>query len=158
MKTGFYWLILRIMMGFIFLWSALDSLFGLGFPAEEGWLTHGASPTFGYLNFATYGPFATFFQGLAGNPLVDLLFVGGQLLIGLALLLGIGVKIAAFSGALQMLLIYFSAFPYENNPLIDSHIIYIVILIGIAAAMPVQLSLHNWWKDQPMVQRMPILE
>ena len=159
MKTRNFWLTLRFLMGFIFLWSAIDSLFGLGFPAEEGWVTHGASPTFGYLNFGTYGPFAGIFKTMAGNMLVDLLFTGGQLMIGVALMLGIAIKIAAWGGALQMLLIYLSAFPYENNPLVDSHIVYIVILLGIAAAMPVHsISLNRWWKSHTLVQNRPIFE
>jgi len=102
-KERYIWAVLRIGMGWIFLWGFLDKLFGLGFAtaSEKAWLA-GGSPTSGYLNFATSGPFAPLFQSLAGNPVVDWLFMLGLLLLGLALILGIGVKIAGYSGALLM--------------------------------------------------------
>ena len=98
-NTSKVWVIIRILLGFIFLWAAVDKIFGLGFstPPEEAWIA-GVSPTFGYLKFATYGPFSGMMQAMAGNPVVDVLLVGGQLLVGLALILGIGVKVAGYSG------------------------------------------------------------
>ena len=43
---GWVWPVLRIALGFVFLWTFLDKTFGLGFatPAEKAWVT-GASPT-----------------------------------------------------------------------------------------------------------------
>ncbi|MEM7331186.1 MAG: hypothetical protein AAF490_03770 [Chloroflexota bacterium] len=159
-NTNRTWVIIRILLGFIFFWAAIDKIFGLGFATapEEAWLA-GVSPTFGYLNFATYGPFAGIMQSMAGNPVVDILLVGGQLLIGLSLILGVGVKIAGYSGALMMLLIYLSAFPGEFNPLIDEHIIYIVLLIGLAQAEAGKvLGLGKVWAETDIVQKYPILE
>ena len=87
--------LLRIGLGWIFLWAFIDKVFGLGFATEAGkhWLT-GASPTMGFLKFGTKGPLAGVFQAMAGSPVVDWLFMLGLLLIGLALILGIGMKIA----------------------------------------------------------------
>jgi thiosulfate dehydrogenase [quinone] large subunit len=100
-KEQYIWAALRIGMGWLFLWPFLDKLFGLGFTTapEDAWIA-GGSPTFGYLKFATSGPLAPIFQSLAGNPVVDWLFMLGLLLIGLALISGIGVSIAAYAGAL----------------------------------------------------------
>ena len=153
-----FWVALRIILGLIFLYSALNSLFG--FTGESpGWLNGGGSPTFGYLNFATYGPFAGLFQGLAGNPVVDILHVGGQLLIGISLLLGIGLRIAGIAGALQMMLIYLSAFPPPFNPVLDEHIVYAVILIGIAVLRPGEvLGLGKMWSEADLVKNYPILQ
>ncbi len=88
--------ITRIALGFVFLWAFLDKTFGLGFAtaSEDAWI-NGGSPTFGYLNFATEGKaFHDFFAGLAGTA-ADWLFMLGLLGIGLALILGIGTRIAA---------------------------------------------------------------
>ncbi len=159
-NTSKVWVIIRILLGFIFLWAAVDKIFGLGFstPPEEAWIA-GVSPTFGYLKFATYGPFSGMMQAMAGNPVVDVLLVGGQLLVGLALILGIGVKVAGYSGALMMLLIYLSRFPGEFNPLIDEHIIYIVLLIALAQVEAGKvLGLGRMWSQTDIVQKYPILE
>ena len=153
-----FWVTLRILLGLIFLYSALNSLFG--FTGENpGWLNGGGSPTFGYLNFATYGPFAGMFKAMAGNPIVDVLHVGGQLLIGISLLLGVGLRIAGIAGALQMGLIYLSAFPPPFNPVLDEHIIYAVILIGIAILRPGEVfGLGRAWSETEVVKNYPILQ
>lgn len=159
-KQETIWVVLRITLGLIFLWSAIDKIFGLGFPTEpdSAWLTSGTSPTFGYLNFAAYGPMSALMQSIAGNVMVDVLFVGGQLLIGLSLVLGIGLRIAGFAGALQLLLIYISRLPPERNPLVDQHIVYAVILIGIAVIRPGRvLGLGKRWMANSLVKRFPIL-
>ena len=53
-KESHIWGALRFGMGWIFIWSFLDKLFGLGFPTspESAWIA-GGSPTFGFLNFGT---------------------------------------------------------------------------------------------------------
>ena len=157
-KGNNFWVTLRILLGLIFLYSALNSLFG--FTGEgPGWLFGGGSPTFGYLNFATYGPFSNLFKGLAGNPVVDVLYVGGQLLIGLSLLLGIGLRIAGYAGALQMLLIYLSGFPPEFNPLISEHVVYGTILVAIAVLQPgTILGFGRAWSELEVVKNYPILQ
>ncbi len=70
--------LLRIGLGWIFLWGFIDKLFGLGFAtkAEDAWLL-GGSPTFGFLNFGTKGPFMELYKSLAGNAVVDWLFMLG---------------------------------------------------------------------------------
>lgn len=154
------WTALRIGLGLIFIWGFIDKTFGLGFNTapEAAWIA-GSSPTFGYLKFATHGPFAGFMQALAGNIVVDLLFMVGQLLIGLSLLLGVGLTVAGHSGALLMALIYVSAFPKEFHPFIDEHIIYGIVLIGIAVLKPNgYLSLGKRWAEVSLVQRYAFLQ
>ena len=89
-KLESIWGLLRISIGWIFLWAFIDKLFGLGFAttSEKAWIS-GASPTSDFLTFGTRGPLVGFYQGLAGNALVDWLFMIGLLLVGLALILGI---------------------------------------------------------------------
>lgn len=152
--------LLRIALGFIFFWAFLDKVFGLGFataPAKS-WL-QGASPTEGFLSFGVKGVFAPFFHGLAGNPFVDWLFMFGLLGVGLALILGVGLKVAGYSGLLLMFLIYLSRFPPKNNPLIDEHIIYIFVLLLISESgkMGRLFSLAKWWEKTALVKRYPVL-
>src|SRR3989344_2416085 len=120
--------ILRIALGFVFLWAFLDKLFGLGFSTlpEKSWVV-GGSPTYGFLKSAS-GTFASIFNMLAGNMLVDWLFMVGLAVIGTALVLGIGMRIATYSGTLLLLLMYLAVYPPKTNPILDDHIIYIAVL------------------------------
>ena len=121
---------LRIALGFIFLWAFVDKLFGLGFStAMEKAAIYGNSPTLGFLSTATYGPFAFIFQSIAGNTIIDVLFMASLLFIGITLMSGFGVKYGSFVGAILMFLIWISRFPPQTNPIIDEHVIYIIIFI-----------------------------
>lgn len=132
----------RILIGWIFLWPFLDKTFGLGFstPVERAWI-NGGTPAQGYLG-AVEGPFAGFLQ-LFANPFGDWLFMIGLLGIGVAMIAGAGLRIAAVAGTILMGLMYLAAIPMVNggtNPIIDSHWLEAVLLI-IAA---VTLSGDTW--------------
>ncbi len=132
----------RITIGFTFLWAFLDKTFGLGFatPAERAWL-NGGTPAQGFIK-GIEGPFAGLFQGFA-NPFGDILFMVGLLGIGVALVLGAGLRIAAVTGTLLMLFMYLAEAPFAlggNNPVVDSHWHEALLLI-IAA---VTLSGDTW--------------
>ncbi len=126
-------IVLRLSMGFIFLWAFLDKTFGLGFATspEKSWLA-GGSPTTGFLSFGVKGPFASFFQSLAGIPMVDWLFMIGLLFVGLTLLLNRFVKWGAVAGSVMLLFMYLALLLPENNPVIDDHLIYILVLLNLA--------------------------
>ena len=153
----------RIALGFIFLWAFIDKLWGLKYatPAAKAW-SNGGSPTTGFLKGAG-GPFADFFHGLAGTAVADWLFMLGLLGIGVALILGVGMRIAAWAGAAMMLLMYLAVWPYSaaksNNPLIDDHIIYALVLLSLGWALPNQkLSLAGWWGSLDFVKKNPWLK
>lgn len=170
-KSLYFWAIARIALGLTFLWAFFDKLLGLGFATcrdtktdvitmfcEKAWV-NGASPTIGFLKFATKGPLAPFYQSLIGNTFIDILFMAGLLLIGFALVAGIGMRLATISGVLLMLMMWSSLLLPENNPIIDEHIIYSIILLGLLAANRQQVwGLRNWWIKQPLVKRLPFLE
>ncbi len=128
------YLLLRLVMSFIFLWAFFDKLFGLGFATlpEKAWI-HGGSPTMGFLSFGVKGPFAEIFKSLAGMPVIDWLFMIGLLCVGVALLLNRFMVLAAVGGSLMFLLMYLSLLFPENNPIIDEHIVYILVLILLAS-------------------------
>lgn len=124
---------LRLVMSFIFLWAFFDKTFGLGFGTltDKSWL-NGGSPTYGFLTNAVKGPFASLFSSLAGHVWVDWVFMVGLLFIGLTLLLNRYVFWGAISGILLMLLMWLSTLFPVNNPIIDEHIVYIIILAILA--------------------------
>ncbi len=124
---------LRFVMAFIFLWAFIDKLFGLGFAttAEKSWL-NGGSPTTGFLSGGVQGPFAEVFHGLAGVAVVDWLFMLGLLFIGLTLLFNKYVYWGALAGIVMMLLMWLALLFPVNNPLVDDHIVYALVLALLA--------------------------
>jgi thiosulfate dehydrogenase (quinone) large subunit len=150
---------LRILLGWIFLWAFLDKTWGLGFAtaADKSWLG-GASPTAGFLEFGTKGPFAGLFQAMAGSPVVDWLFMMGLLLIGLALIFGVGMKIAAWSGSTMMLLMWLATLWPEHNPLVDEHLVYILALLLLRSQdAGDHYGFGLWWSKQKIVKKHPFL-
>lgn len=132
-KQKIVYIVLRFVMSFIFLWAFFDKVFGLGFAttADKAWI-HGASPTAGFLAFATKGPFADIFHSLAGIAIIDWMFMLGLLFVGLTLLFNKFVKWGCAAGCVMMFLMYLSLLLPANNPIIDEHIVYILVLMLIA--------------------------
>jgi thiosulfate dehydrogenase (quinone) large subunit len=56
----------------------------------------------------------------------------GLLGIAVALLLGIGMRIAAVSGALMTRLMWSGSLPPQDDVFIDTHTIYALVLVGLA--------------------------
>ncbi len=157
--ASYVWAVLRIMFGATFLWAFFDKTLGLGFDtaAENAWL-NGGSPTSGFLEFETRGPLAEFYQSLAGNALIDWLFMVGLLGIGVALLTGIGVRVAAVTGAILLVLMWTAYLPPDHHPLLDDHLVYAVVLAGIGIADAGETwGFGKWWSRSPLAQRFPFL-
>jgi thiosulfate dehydrogenase (quinone) large subunit len=156
-----YWAALRLALGWIFLWAFLDKLLGLGFATtiDKAWVA-GVSPTASFLQFATKGPFAGFFQSLAGNGLVDVLYMAGLLFVGTALMLGIFVKLASKVGIVMLALFYLAgSLPPQHNPFLDEHIIYIIVLGGIGATHAGRVyGMGERWARTTLVRNHPYLE
>ena len=150
---------LRLATGFIFLWAFVDKTFGLGFatPTERAWI-NGGTPAQGFLKGdAVTGPLKDFFAGLA-TPLTDVLFMLGMLGIGVAVMLGVGLRVSAIAGSILMVLMYLAEWPFaanagSTNPLVDYHIIYALALIVIAAtAAGDTWGLGRIWRTLPIVR------
>ncbi len=160
MKLQNFLALLRILMGWIFLWAFLDKLLGLGFATKtsNAWLA-GGSPTSGFLKFATSGPLKTTFESLSGVVLVDWLFMVGLLFLGVSLILGIGLRIVSYTGSLLLFLMWLSLFPTENNPFLDDHIIYILVLWVLSYSNAGNFwGLGNWWGKTSIAKSCPILK
>ncbi|WP_019871940.1 DoxX family membrane protein [Salinispora oceanensis] len=149
----------RLALGWIFLWAFLDKLFGLGraTEADSAWI-NGGSPTKGFLSFGATGPFKGFYNSIAGAAWADWLFMIGLAAIGTALLLGIGIRVAAATGGLLMVLMWTAALPPSNNPFMDDHLIYAAVLAVIALLNAGDTwGLGRAWAGLPIVRRMPWL-
>jgi thiosulfate dehydrogenase [quinone] large subunit len=162
--------VFRVVIGFEFLWAFLDKTFGFGYatPAARAWI-NGGSPTKGFLSRVAVGPFESILHSWAGAAWADWLFMLGLLGIGIALILGVGLRIAAVSGTVMMLLMWAAEWPLakvtsagepsmSTNPIVDYHIIYALVLIALALTY----AGHTWglgrlWARLPFVQRNPWL-
>ncbi|HEX5987156.1 MAG TPA: hypothetical protein VFY86_11600 [Nocardioides sp.] len=163
--------VLRIAYGFTFLWAFFDKLLALGFHTgydQDGNLdrfgpaawVNGGSPTEGFLSFGVPedNPFKSVFTAMAGDTWVDWLFMIGLLGIGFALFTGIGMRIAAATGALLYMLMYAASLPLENNPVVDDHLIGAIALVVLALT----LAGDTWgagraWAKTRLVRRYPVL-
>jgi thiosulfate dehydrogenase [quinone] large subunit len=170
---GIFWGLLRIAIGWIFLWAFLDKLLALGFAtgrdeetgkidffSPDAWI-HGGSPTQGFLEFGlhTKDPFESIYSDLAGLGWVDWIYMVSMAVIGVALILGIATRLAAIGGIIWMALFYTaSAIWPENNPFLDDHIVYIIALAGIAyVGAGRYLGLGRWWEETGLARRYPLL-
>jgi thiosulfate dehydrogenase [quinone] large subunit len=148
----------RVALGFIFLWVFLDKLFGLGRAtgSADAWI-NGGSPTEGFLS-GVDGPFAGMFTSMAGTWWADWLFMIGMGAVGTALILGIGMTVAAVAGPLLMVMIWMASLPLAANPFVDQHIIFSLLIIGLAVSrLGEPYSLGRWWARTPLVIAQPWL-
>jgi thiosulfate dehydrogenase [quinone] large subunit len=160
----------RLALGFIFLWAFLDKLFGLGYSTQpaKAWI-NGGSPTSGFLGHVEVGPFRFLFNSLAGSATVDVLFMLGMLAVGVALIAGIGLRVAAVTGAAIMLMMWAAEWPLAQltsegqpsgsvNPIVDYHLIYALLAVVIAATAAGRVwGLGRVWESTSLVKRLPWL-
>jgi thiosulfate dehydrogenase [quinone] large subunit len=151
---------LRLSLGWVFLWAFIDKLFGLGMatPEKNAWI-NGGSPTKGFLGNAVAGPFEGFYHSIAGAAWADWLFMTGLAAIGTALILGIGMRVAAAAGSLLLVMMWTAVLPPENNPFMDDHLVYagVLILLALTAAGDT-LGLGKLWSRLSIVKRLPWLK
>lgn len=163
------WAATRLSIGFVFLWAFADKFLALGYATgkdretgvidrfgDAAWIK-GGSPTDGFLSNVT-GPFKSIFEPMAGTFWADWLFMIGLLAIGAALMLGIGMRIAAATGALLLVFMWMASLPLDNNPFMDDHLVYAVVLIGLAAVHAGNTAgFGRRWARTDLVDRYPIL-
>lgn len=162
--------VLRITTGLLFLWAFADKAFGFGYAttANNAWI-NGGSPTKGFLSRVDVGPFAETLRSWAGAGWADWLFMLGLLGIGVAVTLGIGLRISAVAGTVMMLLMWVAEWPLDKttatgepslstNPVIEYHVIYAIVLIALAAtAAGNHWGLGERWSRLSFVERNPWL-
>ncbi|WP_405952544.1 DoxX family membrane protein [Streptomyces prunicolor] len=156
---------LRLLTGFVFLWAFLDKTFGLGYatPSGKGWID-GGSPTKGFLSSVAAGPMESTFHDWAGAGWANWLFMLGLLGVGVALVSGVALRLAAVAGTAMMALMWIAEWPpakhlsdgtvsMSSNPFVDYHLIYAVVLIALAAAgAGATWGLGRAWAKLPIVR------
>lgn len=161
--------VLRVAFGLTFLWAFFDKLLALGYHTGVGqdgtvdrfgdaaWI-NGGSPTEGFLKFGADGPFDGFYHSLAGTAFADWAFMLGLLGIGTALTLGIGMRVAMYSGVLLYLMMWSVVLPPENNPVLDDHIIGAVALVALYLTHAGDTwGFGKQWARTHLATRMPVL-
>ena len=166
----YFWAVIRIAMGLIFLWAFFDKLIGLGFATchdsttngisylcDKAWV-NGGSPTYGFLTYGVHGPFASFYNSLASSVLVEWLFMLGLIFIGLTLTFGIMIRLGSIAGSLMLLLMWTALIPPANHPFLDEHIIYSFFMLGFAFVHTCKhLGFGKWWTNLKFVKSKWIL-
>jgi thiosulfate dehydrogenase [quinone] large subunit len=164
--TAKFLAVVRVAIGFVFLWAFLDKTFGFGYatPSARAWI-HGGSPTKGFLSNVAVGPFESTFHSWAGAAWADWLFMLALAGVGIALTLGVALRIAAASGTVLMLLMWAAEWPLakmtsagepsmSTNPIVDYHIVYALVLIAVALLYAGNTwGLGKLWAKLPFVQR-----
>lgn len=158
--------VLRIATGFVFLWAFLDKTFGLHYatPSAKAWI-NGGSPTKGFLASVDVGPLQSFFHTIAGTWWADLLFMLTMLGVGVALLFGVAVRLAAVAGVIVLAMMWLAEFPLaqhtsagapagSSNPFVDYHVIYALVLVVLATGYAgARRGLGPVWARLPFVQK-----
>jgi len=150
--------ILRIVLACMLIWSFFDKLLGLGLETPSGsGMIDGGSPSSFILYFD--GPVAELMHGLAGNAIIDVLLMAALILIGLALLTGIGMKIATLSGTVFFFIMYLICLFPGDNPILDYHLVYIFVLLAVYFYHAGDhLGFGKKWKELDIVKKYKILE
>ena len=156
---GYAVLALRLVMAYVFLSAGIQKLFDPSWTAQ-GFLVGAVSDA---------NPFKPMFTAMADGWLwlIDPLNVFGQVLIGLALLFGVFTRVAAFGGALMMLLYWLTQFqggvlaglPVANGYVVTYHLVYALILFGIGAVGAGRiLGIDAKLEESDVVQQNPWLK
>ncbi|HEX5401605.1 MAG TPA: DoxX family membrane protein [Pseudonocardiaceae bacterium] len=162
--------VLRVVTGLMFLWAFVDKAFGWGYStsSNQAWI-NGGSPTKGFLAHVEVGPFQSMLRDWAGTGWANWLFMLALFGVGLALVLGIGMRVAAVSGTLLLALMWIAEWPLarfdstgaatsSTNPIIDYHFIYIFVVIALAVfAAGNTWGFGRQWAKLDIVARNPWL-
>ncbi|ODR80049.1 DoxX family protein [Haladaptatus sp. W1] len=157
--SAWFVLALRLMMGWAFAYSGFTKIVAAEPFSAGGYLANVA---------ATNGnPIAGLFAWMGSTPwFVDFANVAvpwGELFIGLGLLVGAVVRLAAFFGALMMLMFYFGNWDIAHG-VINGDFAYMLVFLAVAAFGAGRiLGLDAWIENyeisgQSLLERYPILE
>ncbi|TGG89968.1 DoxX family protein [Natronospirillum operosum] len=129
------WLILffRISMGWVFLSAGLRQV------PDSDWTAAGF--------MSRSDNFSAFFDLMSSPPFINLINVvvpWAHLLIGLAMILGIGMRVSAVGGGLLMFLYYIPRFEFPDV-IVEYHLVYTAIIIYLAAVRAGQIyGIESW--------------
>ena len=157
--SAWFVLALRLMMGYAFAYSGFTKIVAAEPFSAGGYLANVA---------ATNGnPLAGMFAWMGSTPwfveFANVAVPWGELFIGLGLLVGAFVRLAAFFGALMMVMFYFGNWDIAHG-VINGDFAYMLVFLAVAAfAAGRILGLDKYIEQyevggQPLVERYPALE
>ncbi|GAB3422190.1 DoxX family protein [Haloparvum alkalitolerans] len=157
--SAWFVLALRLMMGFAFLNAGLSKLLG---PEPFS--------AYGYLAFAVpenggpaVGAFLWMANSAAFMAFVDVAVPFGQIAIGLGLIVGAFVRLAAFFGASMMGMFYLANWDVAHG-LINGDFAYLLVFLAVAAfgagrILGLDRYIENYEVDgEPLVEKYPLLD
>ena len=157
--SAWFVLALRLMMGVAFLNAGISKLVAAEPFSATGYLLH-AVPANG-------GPAVGLFTWMAGNAtfiaFVDIAVPFGQIAIGLGLIVGAFVRLAAFFGALMMGMFYLANWDVAHG-MINGDLAYMLVFLAVAAFGAGRiLGLDNYIENyeidgQPLIEKYPKLD
>lgn len=117
--------ILRVSMGWVFLFAAIRQIPDPNWSAEA------------FLGNASLFPsFFSFFTSPEILPLINIVIPWAHLLIGVALITGLGMRLASTGGALLMFLYYLPRLDGfmigPHNFIVEYHLVYTIIIVYLA--------------------------
>lgn len=136
---------LRLLMGWFMLWDGLGNALNPNFTSLQF-----------LMNAKTFPAFYAWFAQPMNLWWVDPLNVWGITLIGVALLLGVAIRPAAWAGFVLMVLYYFPhyAFPYvDHGYIVEEHVVYAAVFVLIALAPEAERFALNAWAKR---MRLPL--
>ncbi|NGM68801.1 DoxX family protein [Natronolimnobius sp. AArcel1] len=140
---------LRLIMGWVMLTAGWGKI--VGEFSAYGYLANvdPASPASGL--------FAVMAESGAMMAAVDVIVPVTQLLIGLALIAGVFVRLAALGAATQMVMFYFGSWDVAGG-LVNDQLVYAAVFLALGAfAAGRILGLDRYIEQHPIVERYPAL-
>ena len=132
----------RVAIGSVFLTAGLEKALGAT-PFDAAGFLKGATAGVPWLGEAVkgvvYNPTHDFWVSLAGNatlmPIVNFLVVGGEIAIGLALVLGLFTRFAAIAGTLMLSFFFLASWDLSHG-IVNSQMLDAIVTayVGIMAA------------------------
>ncbi|WP_225336552.1 DoxX family membrane protein [Halomicrobium urmianum] len=157
--SAWFVLALRLMMGYAFAYSGFTKIVAAEPFSAGGYLSNVA---------ATNGnPLAGVFAWMGSTPwfveFANVAVPWGELLIGLGLLVGAVVRLAAFFGALMMLMFYFGNWEIAHG-VINGDFAYMLVFLAVAAfgagrILGLDAYIEQYEVDgETLIERYPVLE
>jgi thiosulfate dehydrogenase [quinone] large subunit len=157
---------LRITLGAGFLWAGLEKVFqfaGAGAFNAGGFLTHATGGSIpGSAATAIVNPTHDFWVSLGTNAgavsAINVLVQGGEIAIGLALILGLATRFAAIAGAVMMGLFYVANWSFATGPF-NEQFMYgaVAIVLALVGAgeyfgLDARIEKTTWFSHTPALR------
>jgi thiosulfate dehydrogenase [quinone] large subunit len=158
-------LVLRLVVGWVFLFAGLEKVFQLGgggpFDAS-GFLKFGTAGTWpGVAEGVVANPTQSFWVGLAADPtvmtVINFVVPFGQIAIGAALILGLFTRFASLMGVVMMVGFGIAAWDFGHG-IVNQHVVYAILsgILGYTAAGEIY-GLDAKVEESELVHRAPAL-